>query len=61
MNKEKYNIDPLYRDKILGKVIDYASRNHIQFSLKQMTSFDPKYDENYAQNFEDFIRENSMK
>ena len=61
MNKRDCYVDPIYRDKILGYIIDYGYEHNIHFSLEQMASFDPMYDENYAQNFEDFVRENSTK
>ena len=50
------SVDPIYRDNILNKVVKYALENEISISLDQMESFDPQYDENYAQNFEDFVR-----
>jgi len=60
MNKRDCYVDSIYRNKILSCIIDYAYERNIQFSLEQMASFDPMYNENYAQNFENFVRDDEQ-
>jgi len=55
------SVDPLFRDNVLSKVFEYHSKNGVMFSLKQMESFDPMYDENWENNWEEFVKDNSMK
>lgn len=55
------SMDILYTDRFLEKIMKYGYDNDIIFSFKQLQSFDPRYDKNYAQNFEDFVRESNTK
>lgn len=55
------SVDPLHRDSILSKIIEYGSKNGVMFSLKQMKSFDPLHDRNYKENWEEFVKNNSKE
>jgi len=49
------------REKIISKVIKYGYDNNIQFSFKQMKSFDPLHDRNYKENWKEFVKQNEVK
>jgi hypothetical protein len=53
MNK-KY-VDPLFRDAVLGDVIDWSTKKGVMLSLEEMTSFDPLYSDNYKENWNNFV------
>jgi hypothetical protein len=61
MSKNKEYINPLYRDKVLGNIIDWTTQHGIQLSLQQMISFDPQKDDNYEENWSRFVKEQSIK
>jgi len=55
------SVDFQERNNIISKIIKYGYDNNIQFSFKQMKSFDPIHDRNYKENWEEFVRENYTK
>lgn len=53
--------NPIERDAILNKVINWGIDNNCLIPYNKLKSFDSMYDENYKENFENFVKENSIK
>jgi len=59
MNKQNSSqpiVEPIFRDVILGKVINYSLEHNHMFSLVELQRFDPQYNPDYEQEFLNFVQ-----